>query len=156
MSEGKSWTGDWKKRLYERVHGLGYESLTDFSCDHPTASTVALAEKLGKEDINAVQIVSGLLSEAEQTKKVSRFIRDMFVRHFYEYLPNGWPDIIDDKSRFDISGALSTWISYIPEATQDRAEKTALDLMANPPPARWKPFGPNDELLIKLFPDEDI
>ena len=38
MSEGRSWEGNWRGRLYERVRERGYDSLTAFATDRPTAS----------------------------------------------------------------------------------------------------------------------
>jgi hypothetical protein len=62
MSDGRAWEGNSKARLYERVRERGYDSLTAFAEARPTASLVALAEELGKDDIAAVQVFSGLVA----------------------------------------------------------------------------------------------
>ncbi len=75
MNEGRSWQGTWKVRLYERVRERGYDSLTAFDEARPTASLVALAEELGEGDVNAVQVFSGLVAEAERSHQLTRLAR---------------------------------------------------------------------------------
>ena len=79
MTDGRSWEGNWKVRLYERVRERGYDSLTAFAEARPTASLVALAEELGPDDIAGVQVFSGLLAEAERRKQVTRLVRGQLV-----------------------------------------------------------------------------
>ncbi len=67
MNEVNSWQGNWTGRLYERVREQGYESLTPFAEAHPTLSLVELAQKLGGDEVNAVQVFSGLVAEAERS-----------------------------------------------------------------------------------------
>lgn len=62
MTDGRSWQGNWKVRLYERVRERGYDSLTAFADARPTASLVELAEELGKDDIAGVQVFTGLVA----------------------------------------------------------------------------------------------
>ena len=154
MTGGRSWHGDWKGRLYERVRQIGYDSLTAFAEARPAVSTLALAEELGVGDINAVQVNSALLLEAEQNNRVGRFVRDVLARYLSEYLPAGWPAVMDDKARLAVAKALSGWIVDIPEALQERAEEASQALLASPLPPGWRPLGPDDERLQALFPDE--
>lgn len=156
MSNGRSWEGNWKARLYERVRALGFTSLTDFAAARPTASLAVLAEELGKDDVAGVQVLSGLLAEAERRRTVNRFERDVFVRMFNQSLPTGWPAILDDTGRFAVAKALSSWIGYTPEIHQDRARQIMMALLANPPPAGWRPVNPDDKLLRTLIPDEEV
>lgn len=156
MSEDHSWEGNWKVRLYERVRERGYPSLTTFAEARPTVSLVGLAEELGEDDVNAVQVLSGLLAEAEQRKQVTRFERDVLVRMLSQSLPDGWPAVLDDANRFAVAKALARWIGYTPEAHQARARKVAEALLATPPPPGWRPLGPDDELLRTFLPDEEV
>ena len=149
------WEGNWKVRINERVRALGFTSLTAFAQARPTASLVELAEELGKDDIAGVQVLSGLLAEAEQRRQVKRFERDVFVRMFTQSLPNGWPAVLDDPNRFLVAKALARWIGYTPEEHKERARQIMMALLANPPPAGWRPLGPDDELLRTLLPDEE-
>ena len=155
MSDGRAWQGHVKARLYTRVRELGYDSLTAFADARPTASLVALADELGKEDIAGVQVLSGLLAEAEHRHQVTRFVRDVLVRMLCQSLPDGWPAVLDDTNRFKVAKALGSWFAYTPETHQERADRAGDSLLATPPPPGWRPRGPDDELLRTLLPDEE-
>ena len=154
MSEGSAWQGNWRARLYERVRERGYVSLTAFAEARPTTSLVALAEELG-EDVAGVQVLSGLLAEAERRKQVTRFVRDVLVRMLSQSLPDGWPAVLDDANRFKVAKALGAWSAYAPETHEDRVRQVGDALLATPPPPGWRPLGPDDEVLRTLLPDEE-
>jgi hypothetical protein len=156
MNEGRSWQGNWKVRLYERVRERGYDSLTAFAEARPTASLVALAKELGEDDVNAVQVFSGLVGEAERTHRLTRLVRGQLVRELSESLPDGWPAELDDANRFEVAQALACWIGFTPETHQERARQVMATLLASPPPPGWRPLGPDDELLRALLPDEEV
>ncbi|EPX58107.1 Nudix dNTPase [Cystobacter fuscus DSM 2262] len=156
MTDGRSWEGNWKVRLYERVRERGYDSLTTFAEARPTASLVALADELGPDDIAGVQVLSGLLAEAEQRKQVTRFVRDVLVRMLSQSLPDGWPTVLDDANRFKVAKAIGRWFAYTPETHKERADRAGDVLLASPPPPGWLPRGPDDELLLTLLPDETV
>ena len=155
MTDGHSWEGNWKVRLYERVRERGYDSLTTFAEARPTASLVALAEELGKDDLNAVQVFSGLVAEAERSHQLTRLVRGQFVRELSENVPNGWPAVLDDKARLEVAMALSSWTAFTPETHKERVRQARAALRASPPPPGWRPLGPDDELLLMLLPDEE-
>jgi hypothetical protein len=154
MSGEQAWRGNWRSRLYERVRERGYDSLTAFANARPTASLVALAEELGEDDVVGVQVLSGLLAEAEQRKQVTRFVRDVLVRELSECLPNGWPAVLDDANRFKVAKAFGSWAADTPESHEERVRQARTALLAKPPPPGWRPLGPDDELLLTLLPDE--
>ncbi|RYZ41194.1 MAG: NUDIX hydrolase [Myxococcaceae bacterium] len=156
MSEDRSWQGNWRIRLFERVHERGYNSLTAFAEARPAVPLYLLADELGKDDIAGAQVLSGLLDEAERHKQVTRFVRDVLVRELSESLPDGWPTLMDDENRFEVAQALGCWYGHIPESHQERAEQAMAALRANPPPKGWRPLGPDDELLRALLPDEEV
>ncbi|WP_095986438.1 NUDIX hydrolase [Cystobacter fuscus] len=156
MSKDRSWEGNVKARLYGRVRERGYDSLTTFAEARPAVPLYLLAEELGKDDVAAVQVLSGLLAEAEQRKQVTRFVRDVLVRELSESLPNGWPAVLDDASRGEVAVALGTWTAYTPETHKERVKQARAVLRATPPPPGWRPRGPDDELLRMLLPDEEV
>ncbi|WP_338268050.1 hypothetical protein [Corallococcus caeni] len=86
MSDGGAWQGNIKARLYERVRERGYDSLTAFADARPAVPLFVLADELGN-DVAAVQVLSGLLYEAEQHKRVTRFVRDVLLA---SPPPPGW------------------------------------------------------------------
>ncbi|QRK10817.1 NUDIX hydrolase [Archangium violaceum] len=156
MSEKSTWRDNWKVRLYERVRERGYDSLTAFASARPTASLIALAEELGEDDVNAVQVFSGLVAEAERSHQVTRLVRGQLVRELAENLPEGWPAVLDDANRFAVAMALSSWISFTPETHEERARQIMTALLATPPPPGWRPLSPDDELLRTLLPDDEV
>ncbi|WP_043432885.1 hypothetical protein [Cystobacter fuscus] len=156
MSDGRAWEGNVKARLYERVRERGYDSLTAFAEARPTSSLVELADELGPDDIAAVQVFSGLVAEAERSRKVTRLVRGQLVRELAEELPNGWPTVLDDANRLKVAMALGTWFAYTPETHKERVDKAGDSLLATPPPPGWLPRGPDDELLLTLLPDETV
>ncbi|AGC49108.1 hypothetical protein MYSTI_07836 [Myxococcus stipitatus DSM 14675] len=154
MSSGGAWRGDIKARLYERVRERGFDSLTAFAEARPAVPLFVLTDELGN-DVAAVQVLSGLLYEAEQSKRVTRFVRDVLVREVGDGLPNGWPPVLDDASRFEVAMVLGRWSGYIPGTHEARVRQASDSLLAKPPPAGWRPLGPDDELLRTLLPDEE-
>ena len=156
MSEDRSWEGNWKVRLRERVRERGYDSLTAFAEARPTASLVALAEELGPDDIAGVQVFSGLMVEAERNHQVTRLVRAQLVRELCACLPDGWPAMLDDANRFKVAKALGLWSSFTPTTHEDSVNRAGDALLAMPPPPGWLPLGPDDELLRTLLPDEDV
>ncbi|MCY1001334.1 NUDIX hydrolase [Myxococcus sp. MISCRS1] len=153
MSGGGAWQGNIKARLYERVRERGFDSLTAFANARLAVPLHLLADELGN-DVAAVQLLSGLLYEAEQNKQVTRFVRDVLVRELAEGLPNGWPPNLDDSNRFEVAMALGRWSAYTPETHEERVRQVRKVLLASPPPPGWRPLGPDDELLRTLLPDE--
>ncbi|WP_043430009.1 hypothetical protein [Cystobacter fuscus] len=156
MSDGRAWQGNVKARLYERVRERGYDSLTAFAEARPTASLVELADELGPDDIAAVQVFSGLVAEAERSRKVTRLVRGQFVRELLECLPDGWPAVLDDANRFKIAKALGSWSAFTPTTHEEHVRRAGDALLATPPPPGWLPLGPDDELLCTLMPDEEV
>ncbi len=154
MGKESAWQGNWRVRLYERIRERGYDSLTSFADARPTAPLSRLAEELG-EDVAGVQVLSGLLAEAERRKHVTRFVRDVLVRMLSESLPSGWPTVLDDEARGDVAIALGRWSAYTPESHEERARRAGDALLATPPPPGWRPLSADDELLRTLLPDEE-
>jgi hypothetical protein len=156
MTDGRSWQGNWRVRLYERVRERGYDSLTAFAEARPAVPLNLLAEELGKDDVAAVQVLSELHAEAEQRKQVTRFVRDVLVRELADGLPGGWPAVLDDENRFEVAHALARWSTYTPDTHKQRVKQARTVLRATPPPPGWRPLGPDDELLRTLLPDDEV
>ncbi|KFE69581.1 hypothetical protein DB31_6556 [Hyalangium minutum] len=133
----------------------GYDSLTAFAEARPGVPLNQLAEELGKDDVAGVQVLGGLHAEAEQRKQVTRFVRDVLARELSESLPNGWPAVMDDESRFQVAKALGCWSADTPDTHKERVKRARAALRAAPPPPGWRPLGPDDELLRTLLPDEE-
>jgi hypothetical protein len=155
MTDGRSWQGNWPVRLYERVRERGYASLTAFAEARPGVPLYALAEELGGEDLNAVQVFSGLVDEAERSHQVTRLVRGQLVREFSESLPDGWPAVLDDEARFAVAETFASWIGFTPETHKERVRQVTAALLAAPPLPGWRPLSSDDELLRTLLPDKE-
>jgi hypothetical protein len=156
MSDGHPFQGNWVVRMYERVRERGYDSLTAFADARPAVPLHLLAKELGKDDIAGVQVLRGLLAEAERRRQVTRFVRDVFTRLWTQSVPDGWPAVLDDANRFKVAKALGSWTAYTPETHEDRVRRAGDALLATPPPPGWRPLGPDDELLRTLLPNEEV
>ncbi|MFY0562644.1 NUDIX hydrolase [Archangium lansingense] len=156
MSDGHPFQGNWVVRLYERVRERGYDSLTAFADARPAVPLHLLAKELGRDDVAGVQVLRGLLAEAERRKQVTRFVRDVLTRLWTQSVPDGWPAVLDDANRFKVAKALGSWTAYTPETHEERVSRAGDALLATPPPPGWRPLGPDDELLLTLLPDEDV
>jgi hypothetical protein len=154
VNEDRSWEGNWLARLYERVRERGYSSLTAFAEARPTLPLVELTEELG-DDLNAVQVFTVLVEEAERSHQLTRLVRGQLVRELSESLPGGWPAVMDDEARLEVAIALGSWFGYTPVTHQERVRQAGDALLATPPPPGWRPLGPDDELLRTLLPDEE-
>ncbi len=155
MTDGRAWRGNWVARLYERVRERGYASVTAFAEARPTASLVELARELGEDDVAGVQVFKAMVEEAERSGQLTRLVRGQLVRELWSNLPEGWPAVLDDASRFKVAMALSGWSSHTPITHEQRVDQAGDVLLATPPPPGWRPLGPDDELLLKLLPDEE-
>jgi hypothetical protein len=155
MTAEHPWQGNWRVRLYERVRERGFDSLTAFVEARPAIPIHILADELGKNDVAAVQVLSGLLAEAEQRKQVTRFVRDVLVRELSDSFPDGWPAVVDEANRFEVAHVLARWTSYTPDSHKLRVKQARAALRAHPPPPGWRPLSPDDELLRTLLPDEE-
>ncbi|NRD44167.1 NUDIX hydrolase [Corallococcus exiguus] len=155
MTDGHSWQGAWKVRLYERVRERGHTSLTDFANSRPTVPLQKLAAELGKDDAAAIQVFQGLLSEAAQRQQVTRLLRDVFARELAGDFPEGWPVIMDEATRFQAIKLLARLGAFTPETHEARVSRAGDTLLATPPRPGWRPLGPDDELLLMLLPDDE-
>lgn len=156
MSDGHPFQGNWVTRLYERVREQGYDSLTAFADARPLMPLHLLAKELGQDDVAGVQVLRGLLAEAERRDQVTRFVRDIFVRLWNQSVPEGWPAVMDDDNLFKVAEALGCWSAYTPETHEARVKQARAALRASPPPPGWRPLGPDDALLLMLLPDEKV
>ncbi|NOJ95238.1 NUDIX hydrolase [Corallococcus sp. CA049B] len=155
MTARHPWEGDVRARLYERVRERGDDTLTAFAEARPAAPLHRLADEPGEDDVAAVQVFSGLLAEAEQSRRVTRLVRDVFVRELSDEFPDGWPAVVDDEARMNVAIALGRWSGYMPETHQERVERASDVLLSTPPSPGWRPLAPDDELLRMLLPDEE-
>lgn len=149
MSFAKTWAGDWHRRVLERVHQCGCDTVTQYANERPGMSLVLLADELGAADVAAAQIRSILVEEAVRTHTVSRLLRDLLVREFRDGLPEGWTCPPDDEARSRVVRTLGRWKLELKEHLDNEATFAAgQDLLSAELPAGWLPEGPDDSVVV--------
>jgi len=149
MSFSKTWSGDWHARILERVRQRGFESLTQYTSNHPGVSLLVLADDLGPDDIAAAQIRTLLVEEAVRTRTIPFALRDLFVRELRDALPEGWRYPLDDESRYNVTAAIVRWEGEIKEhLATEAAFRTGQDFRNAEFPDGWLPAGPDDPVIV--------
>ena len=139
MSDGRSWQGNWKARLYERVRERGYDSLTAFAEARPTASLVALAEELGKDDVAGVQVFSGLVAEAERSHQVTRLVRGQARARTVREPPQRLAGRAGRRKPFRGCHGARPWTAYTPETHKERVKQARASAPRHAAAARLAP-----------------
>lgn len=153
MSNGRSWQGDWRARVHERVRERGFTSLTTFADSRPLDSFIQLALELEPDDVNASQLQVLLREEAEDSSNAARFLRSSLIRRLRERLPLGWADDVDsDPFLSELAGAIASWATgaegLINEEDSDRVWTFFRHTRI---PAGWLPEGPDDPFIAQAF-----
>jgi hypothetical protein len=149
VSYAKTWSGDWHGRILERVHQRGFETVTQYTDQHPGVSLLVLADELGQDDVAAAQIQSILVEEAIRTRTVPRVLCDLLVRELRDRLPQGWKYPLDDESRSEVAGAFAGWKTELEEHLDRHAALAAgKDLLNAELPTGWLPEGPEDPVIV--------
>jgi hypothetical protein len=145
----KTWTEDWHTRILERVHRLGFDSVTQYAADRVGVSLVDLARELGSDDVAGIQVMHMLLEEAIRTNTVSRLLRDLLVRELRQALPQGWESPLDDTFRSKLARALGRWEIELKHYLHDEPTFIAGQaLMDAELPTGWLPAGPDDPIIV--------
>lgn len=149
MSFEKTWSGDWHRRILERVRELGFESVTQYASARVGTSLLVLAEELGPDDIAAAQLESILVEEATSAHAIPYALRDLLVRRLRAALPEGWEYPLNEESRFKVAGALAAWGAEHKDRFEGNSRFAAgQDLLNADLPTGWLPEGPDDPVVI--------
>lgn len=145
----------WQERLRELLGSHGYSSLSRYADANPLASLDALADALGIADIGAVQLEGQLLREAVQERQIDRRARDLLARQLAS-LPGGWPGAPKARNANEETRCMQALSSWFPIgfATEYQVAiiKVALEMLSDTElPKGWRPSGPNDPVLVRLF-----
>jgi hypothetical protein len=145
----------WQDRLHELLSRSGYASVGAFADSNPLASLDQLADALSIPDVTAVQLESEMLREALDAQQVARRARDLLSRKL-STLPGGWPGPQSTRSADQETQCMQALASWFPigfaAEYQVSIIKVALELLSEPTlPRGWRPTGPSDPLLVKLF-----
>ncbi len=151
MAGSEAWDGDWEARLYARVRARGHDSVLEFAYARPTVSVIRLAEELGPNDVAGIQVERTMIAEASRAGETERLVRDLLTRALDDVIGAGWPRILDDRARFQISGALARWSASLPKEWRPRALRASRLLLTQPPRAGWKPAGADDAIVAAVL-----
>ncbi len=117
---------------------------------------MALAEELGEDDVNAVQVFSGLVAEAERSHQLTRLVRGQLVRELSQISRTAGRPCWTTQTVSRLPWRSPVGVAYTPETHEERVRQVGDALLATPPPPGWRPLGPDDELLRTLLPDEEV
>lgn len=125
-------------------------SATEFFRQHPDRSEVGMAQILGR-GASALGLIMKLFEEAHENSTVLELAKSLLYRRILDEYPDGW--YYDEKIRTTVK--LGGWYSdiaeYAPEY-EDRALSIVRSLATtNAPELGWKPTGPEDERLRRVF-----
>lgn len=153
---GKIWHGPWADRVAQSVRRLGFGSMPQFLGTMPARPWAEVARCLG-DHIAPIQIVSVLYAEAKPLGKIRDAAKDALCREIVEELPDGWG--VSENADWKAALALGTWTSNIMVTGQCPELEPILDRIVdrirdNPPPAGWRPSGPDDPLITSIFDAE--
>lgn len=140
------WSGDWERRLQDRVQKSGCHSLREFAEARLQSTYDSLAQELG-EDVAVVQLETILAEEYRATGDDERFARSSLVRNLRKYLEDGWKAEVP----FIALRAYASWKSMLGSEFAASAESTWRALVSLGPPDGWHPSGPDDSWIAQAF-----
>ncbi len=149
MSFDKTWSGDWHGRILERVRQRGFENVTQYASARIGVSLLVLADEIGPDDIAADQLESILVEEAIRTNTIPYVLRDLLVRGLREAIPQGWKHPLDERSRFQVVGALVDWEVDLKDHLVDHETVSTVgqEFLNAELPTGWLPDGPDDPVI---------
>ena len=147
MGDGMSsatWQHDWPIRVYERVQGLGFHSLSEFIDSRPMVTLLELADELGP-DIAAIQLESLWFREAEEQSRMAHALGSLFIRRIRDAIPHGWSSGDDFES--ELAGGFASWGRVADMALSESDQDRVWDKLKNlSPESGWLPVIPHDEM----------
>ncbi|SRR6266540_2070137 len=149
MSFERTWSGDWHRRILERVRQQGFNTVTEYANHRAGVSLLALADELGPEDIAGAQLQSVMLEEATRSNTVPRLLRDLLVRQLRYRLPQGWKRPLDEGARYEVAAALAHWETELKDhLDNERTFAAGQHLLDAELPPGWLPDGPDDPVIV--------
>ncbi|MGN6110850.1 MAG: NUDIX hydrolase [Kofleriaceae bacterium] len=151
MSFEKTWSGDWRARIQERVRQRGFSNVTQYAAGRIGVSLLDLANELGSEDVAAAQIRRLLIDESMSAKSIAKTARDLLARELLTVLPLGWTNPLDETTRSEVAGATARWHTELEDYLEEDATSTALREFLNAQlPEGWRPTNPDDPTIVAL------
>jgi hypothetical protein len=148
----RTWEGDWRARIRERVRNIGFGSVSQFLAAFPTQYYTDVADRLG--EVAAIQLEVVQFDEAESPTSFREACKDSLVRDLNHYLTSGWEG--GTKGNFPSASACATWKGRVggtsrnvgADPGRERLAKAVWDCLEQlKPPLGWLPKTADDPLI---------
>ena len=158
-----AWTSDWRARIRNRLHTLGFESLQEFLRTVPEETYQQLSQLVGESlpsggwDVAPVQIQTLQMEDFRDSPAQLREVAtDSLTRLIRQHLKRGWNCGV--HATFNRACVASEWISLISGGGTDArlaslAEFTWKTLCERNPPDVWIPRNNLDSIIVSVFDD---
>jgi hypothetical protein len=147
-----AWRATWLERLLTLLRKKGFESLTAFVLERPSATLSELVAELGEGDVAPIQLTWRLVDEARSKDALRECALDLLVRCL-RGVEGGWPAEASWEGQARVRIALVRWQSCLEdEAPSAILARVVVDLLdaADIPPG-WLPRGVDDPRLVAVF-----
>jgi hypothetical protein len=147
-----AWRRPWPERLLDLMRKKGYESLTAFVHERPSATIPELVAELGEDDVAPIQLTWRLVDEARSKDALRACSLDLLVRCL-RGVEGGWPAEASWEGQARVRIALVRWQSCLDdEAPSAILATVVVELLdaADIPPG-WLPRGVDDPCLVAVF-----
>lgn len=147
----ETWSGDWEKRLSDRLDNLGLPSVAELFSRNPGVTIRSLCDSLG-EDVAPVQLTSMFVRESLRAGRLDSCARDLLARRILLNFPQGWE--LGERPDSRRAAALGDWIAELTTMVgghlSERLESvcSALREIA---PLGWIPSGGDDPIVRRAF-----
>jgi len=176
-----TWSTGWEKRLQNRVHALGCQSIGEYLEEYPGEPYVAVAERLG-DDVAAIQLSRMQIQEIRDQREFRHVAMDSLAREISAHLPDGWQrcsplprveeaqtlwkhlaalggrTLTDEETNrrieFQMSGVYAYWVVLLQKydpKVDAQANAVWHALKSLSPPTGWLPKGADDPLIVRAF-----
>lgn len=149
------WSGDWQRRLNDRLTGLGFDSAEAFVLAREGNTFEQLTRELGP-DVAPAQVEMMYLRECRDAGRMVQAAAECLARTVIERFPRGWG--VGVRLEFRTAGALAAWISDMKnDIDQSELGPGALDAVADalqkthPPPKGWLPKNGQDPMIQRAI-----
>lgn len=149
------WSGDWQRRLNDRLTGLGFDSAEAFVVAREGKTFEQLARELGP-DVAPVQVEMMYLRECRDAGRMVEAAAECLARTVIERFPRGWG--VGVRLDYRTASALAAWISDMKnDIDQSGLGAEVLDAVADAlqkthqPSKGWLPKNGQDPLIQQAF-----
>ena len=145
------WAVDWKHRILQRIHSLGYSDFATFLAAHPAEPYSKLSKRLGNY-VAPIQVIQLQFADAALLGGMRAVAADVLTREISSKLKRGWGHRVHGE--FNRAHAFACWISVVQQFAPEANEfcKVVWDeLTKMQPPTDWRPLCATDPYILRAF-----